>query len=176
VILFEFYLIIDAFFLIAFVLLSYTTLYIYRFVVLDKSRRELKKRFSLYVAPDIVDDISHNPDAVTLEGQEKDISILFSDIVGFTSISETTDTKSLVTLLNEYFAEMTAIIHQYKGTLDKYIGDAVMCFFNAPLDLPNHSFYACKTALAQQARLRDLRTKWSDTEKPLIRIRIGLHM
>jgi len=88
------------------------------------------------------------------------MSILFSDIVSFTSISESMNSPDLIQLLNSYFSEMTQIIQHNYGTLDKYIGDAVMCFFNAPLDLENHSYYLCKTALMQQMRLRELREKW----------------
>jgi adenylate cyclase len=88
------------------------------------------------------------------------MSIFFSDIVSFTNISENIAPEKMVLFLNEYFAEMTKIIHQNKGTLDKYIGDSVMCFFNAPISQENHSYFACMTALEQQKKLKELNEKW----------------
>lgn len=149
--------------------------YIYRFQVTDKAKRILKKQFSSYVSPDVVEEISQNPDSVLVKWQKREATVFFSDIVSFTSISEHTDAELLVEILNEYFTEMTQIIHQNKGTLDKYIGDAVMCFFNAPLKQENHSFYACKTALEQQKRLRELNNIWRQKGYPDIAIRIGIH-
>lgn len=143
-------------------ILSYTIAFIYRFQITDKTKRLLKKQFSSYVSPDVVAEISKNPNSILTKGEKRDISIFFSDIVSFTSISENTDAEKLLKLLNEYFAEMTHIIHHNKGTLDKYIGDAVMCFFNAPIAQENHSYYACKTALEQQKRLKELNRMWHE--------------
>jgi len=134
--------------------------YIYRFQVTDKAKRMMKKQFSSYVSPDVVDEISRDPDSILVQGEKRELSILFSDIVSFTSISENTDPELLVKILNEYFSEMTKIIYDNKGTLDKYIGDAVMCFFNAPLRQENHSYFTCKTALEQQKRLKELNEVW----------------
>ena len=97
-----------------------------------------------------------------MKGQKREMSIFFSDIVSFTSISEKRDAELIVEMLNEYFSEMTQIIYTNKGTLDKYIGDAVMCFFNAPIKQENHSFFACKTALEQQKRLKQLNIIWQE--------------
>ncbi len=108
----------------------------------------------------MVEEISQNPDSVLVKGEKREMSILFSDIVSFTSISEKINAELLVEILNEYFSEMTKIIHKNKGTLDKYIGDAVMCFFNAPIKQENHSFFACSTALEQQKKLRGLNKIW----------------
>ncbi len=149
--------------------------YIYKFQVSDKAKRGLKKQFSLYVSPDIVEQMSKNSEVISLQGEKRELSIFFSDIVGFTDISEQTDPEKMVQLLNEYFSEMTKIIHKYKGTLDKYIGDSVMCFFNAPLRQENHSYALCMTALEQQKRLRELNTIWIPQGYHEIKIRIGLH-
>lgn len=161
--------------LILWTTLYYIILYLYRYIILEKEKRKLKKQFSLYVAPDVVEEISQNPHSVILEWEERDMTIFFSDIVSFTSISETIDAQILLKLLNEYFREMTAIIHRNKGTLDKYIWDAVMCFYGAPVELSDHAYFACKTALEQQARLTELRESWKDLWLPDIRIRIGIH-
>lgn len=167
--------ILDIFLLLLYIFLLFPTLYMYRYTVVDRAKRKLKKQFSLYVSPDVVEDISRNPDSVILEGEERELSIFFSDIVWFTSISESLSPRELLELLNEYFSEMTRIIQEQKGTIDKFIGDAVMCFFNAPLLLENHSFHACRTALLQQKKLKELRKKWKHEGKKELDIRIGLH-
>lgn len=166
---------VDMFLVILWLVFLYAALYLYRYIVTDKAKRGIKKQFSLYVSPDVVHDITQNPKSLILQGEEKMMSIFFSDIVWFTGISEKIQPTKLVQLLNEYFSEMTHIIHTNKGTLDKYIWDAVMCFFNAPLDLENHSFYACKTALMQQKRLRELSQTWQKEWFPDIKIRIWIH-
>lgn len=166
---------VNVFFLWISLLTLYALAYLYRFVVTDRAKRQLKKQFSSYVSPDVVKDISENADSVILKWEEKRISILFSDIVSFTSISESMNSPDLIELLNRYFSEMTQIIQSNYGTLDKYIGDAVMCFFNAPLDLEDHSYYLCKTALMQQVRLKELRKQWKWDWFPEIKIRIWLH-
>ncbi len=165
----------DIFLWILACILSFIFAYIYRFQVTDKAKRALKKQFSSYVPADIVEEISKNPDSVLIQWEKREMSIFFSDIVSFTNISEQIDPEKIVTLLNEYFSEMTKIIHHNKGTLDKYIGDSVMCFFNAPLKQENHSFYACETALQQQKRLKELNQAWQIQGFPEIKIRIGLH-
>lgn len=157
------------------VFLSFVIAYIYKFYVTDHAKRIMKQQFASYVSPDVVEEISENPKSVLIKWEKRDISIFFSDIVSFTSISEKSDAEDIVEMLNEYFSEMTHIIHKNKGTLDKYIGDAVMCFFNAPLLQENHSYYACKTALEQQKKLRELNTLWQKKWYPEIKIRIGLH-
>ncbi len=156
-------------------ILSFLCTYIYKFQVTDKAKRLLKKQFSSYVSPDVVEEISKNPNSILVQGEKRNMTILFSDIVSFTSISEKRDAKLIVEILNEYFSEMTKIIYANKGTLDKYIWDAVMCFFNAPLKQENHSFFACKTALQQQKKLRELNKIWQNKWYPEIKIRIGIH-
>lgn len=149
--------------------------YIYRFKVTDKSKRLLKRQFSSYVSPDVVEEISQNPDSVLVRWEKRNMTMFFSDIVSFTGISESTAPEVVVEILNEYFAHMTKIIYDNKGTLDKYIWDAVMCFFNAPLRQDNHSYFACKTALEQQKRLRELNLEWQKKKYPEIKIRIWVH-
>lgn len=156
-------------------IMSLLLAYIYRFKVTDKAKRIIKQQFSSYVSPDVVEEISQNPDSVLIQWEKRNMTIFFSDIVSFTSISENSSPEVIVEILNEYFSEMTKIIYENKGTLDKYIGDAVMCFFNAPLRQDNHSFYACRTALAQQKKLKELNIQWQKMQYPEIKIRIGIH-
>lgn len=172
---FYLWVIVNIFLIVASLFLSYVVSYIYRFQVTDKSKRNLKKSFSLYVSPDVVHEISQNPQNVSTSGQKRELSIFFSDIVWFTSISESTQPEVLLELLNEYFSNMTWILLKNKGTLDKYIWDAVMWFFNAPIEQENHSYFACLTAVEQQKKLIELNTAWKEKWYPHIAIRIGIH-
>jgi len=176
--LFSYGVVFDIFLVSAILLINYFLLYIYKYFITDSKRRHLKKQFSLYVSPDLVDEISNIDSSDFLNGEKRMMSIYFSDIANFTSISELVDTRELVNVLNEYFHEMTLIIHKNQGTLDKYIGDAVMCFFNAPLHVENHSFLACKTALEQKQKLQELNKIWKIHYSGIqedISIRIWIH-
>jgi adenylate cyclase len=148
---------------------------IYRYFVVDASRRFLSKAFGHYISPDIVKQIAANPESLSLGGQRRDLTVFFSDIAGFSGISEILDTDGLFKLMNEYLSEMTEILVRNNGTLDKYIGDSVMGFYGAPLPLERGSYWACKTALEQQERLVTLNKKWSANKIPPIRTRIGIH-
>ena len=116
-----------------------------------------------------------NPDEVSLGGSRKEITVFFSDIRGFTAISETISPEELVTIINEYFNLMSRVILEYKGTIDKYIGDAIMAFWGAPLTLEDHAYYACLTALEQKRKLLILQKSWEKRQLPHIDIGIGLN-
>jgi adenylate cyclase len=110
-----------------------------------------------------------------LGGSRRTITIYFSDIAGFTSVSEQLQPEELVELLAEYLEAMTQEMMQAGGTVDKYIGDAIMAFWGAPKPVPDHPLVACRTALGNQRTLQRLRDKWTSQGKPAIRARIGLH-
>ena len=93
--------------------------------------------------PELVDEMSENPDNFTMEGESREMTVLFSDVRGFTTISEGLSPKELSRLMNEYLTPMTRIIQKHRGTLDKYIGDAIMAFWGAPLDDPDHAATPC---------------------------------
>lgn len=166
-----------SFFLLIFwpIFISFTFWYIYKYLIIDKSKRYIKKAFSMYVSKDIVEEISKDPSKLNLEWENKYMSIFFSDIAWFTNISEKMSAKDLFNFLNEYLDSMTKILTNNFWTLDKYIWDAVMWFFNAPLDLENHEYYACKTAIQQQKSLTDLNKKWNNKWLPEIKIRVWIH-
>ncbi len=124
-----------------------------RRVMADRERRELKAAFSRYVSPSVVESVMKNPDKLKLGGDRKRMTVLFSDIRGFTTISEGLSPEKLVEILNRYLDRMTSIVFEYDGVLDKYIGDAVMAFWNAPLDQPDHALRAVKTALTMSEAL-----------------------
>jgi adenylate cyclase len=119
----------------------------------EKRGKFLRSAFSNYLSGDLLDKLIQNPETLSLGGESKELSILFSDIRGFTTISESMDPVSLINLLNRYFTPMTNTVLENGGMLDKYIGDAVMAFFNAPIDVKNHADASCKTALEMIEKL-----------------------
>lgn len=157
--------------------LGFTTLSseIYRSLVVDRKGRYMKKAFSNYVSADLVAQIMKNPDSLKLGGEKRNISILFSDIRGFTSLSEKLSPEALVQVLNEYLNPMTLIVLEEKGTLDKYIGDAVMALYNAPLDVADHADHACRSALKMMVKLTELNQSFIERDIQPIDIGIGIN-
>jgi adenylate cyclase len=147
----------------------------YRNLVVEKKGRYLRKAFGSYVSPELVSEIVKNPGRLQLGGEKREISILFSDIRGFTTLSEGLPPEDLVRLLNEYLSPMTRIVMDERGTLDKFIGDAVMALFNAPLDLKDHPACACRAAVRMIERLNELNGEFSRKGWPVIDIGIGVN-
>jgi adenylate cyclase len=154
---------------------SFIGSYLLRFILEQKGRKFIEGAFGHYVNKDVVDQIIKNPSMLELGGAKKEITIFFSDIEGFTSLSEKLEPSELVAFLNEYLREMTEIILKHEGTLDKYEGDAIMAFWNAPLPTQNHALKACESALDNQKKLAELRNKWRKEGKPDVAIRIGIN-
>lgn len=148
--------------------------YVYKFFITNKDRRYIERAFSHYIAPEIVRRIAEDPESFRLGGEKREITIFFSDIASFTTISEKLGTERIFSLMEEYLSEMTDILIRNNGTLDKYIGDAVMGFFNAPLSIERSEYWACKTALEQQQRITELNKKWIQEGIPNIAARIGI--
>lgn len=140
-----------------------------------RQKRFIKEAFSQYLSPVVIDRLVQNPDRLTLGGEKRRLSILFSDIRGFTSISEGLDPVSLTALLNDYLSEVTEIIYRFGGTIDKYEGDAVIAFWNAPLDLPAHAISSVKAALEYQKRLAEIRPRLAKTAGRDVVARIGIN-
>ena len=157
------------------VLAGYVSSTVYHFVVERKQRMLIKTMFSTYVNPSVVDELIMNPEKLTLGGQRKELSVMFTDIDGFTTISEQMDSQALVSLLNEYLSEMTEIVFRNDGTLDKFEGDAIVAFWGAPIAQEDHSMRACRCALEMQDALVEIRKKWKEQNKPLLNIRIGVN-
>jgi len=146
-----------------------------RYVLIKEEKRKLKKYFSLYVAKEVVDEILAHPEKVKLGGETKNLTILFSDIRGFTSVSEKMDAQSLVGLLNKYLTAMAKIVLENRGVVDKFIGDAIMAFWGAPLPLENHAEAAVRTALQMSRELKKCNDEWKKLNYPEIKIGIGLN-
>jgi adenylate cyclase len=146
----------------------------YRFAVSDRDRRLIAKLFSLYLPPVVVDRMVAGGRMPALGGEEREVTVLFSDIAGFTGISESCDAATLVQGLNTYFSTMTDIIEAHGGFVDKYIGDAIVAVFGAPVDEPRHAEQAMRAALEMQAALRADPQRFSVTGH-MLKTRIGLN-
>ncbi len=140
-----------------------------------RQRRFIKGVFRHYLSPDVIERIIENPSLLTLGGERREITSFFSDVAGFTTMSEALSPEELVSLLNEYLGEMTDIILSTGGTLDKYEGDAIIAFWNAPLDQPDHALRACRAALRCQKRLTELRGRFEEKYGRSLVMRIGLN-
>ncbi|HET9991430.1 MAG TPA: adenylate/guanylate cyclase domain-containing protein [Kofleriaceae bacterium] len=140
-----------------------------------REKAHLRAMFSRYVSRSVVDRILADPARAKLGGERKELTVLFSDIRGFSKFSETMKPEDLASFLNEYLTPMTELVLESGGTLDKYIGDAVMAVWSAPVDVPDHAARACRVALRMQEALAMLNTKWKRENKPAIAIGIGLN-
>ncbi len=141
----------------------------------EENVKFIRTTFSKFVSKDVVEELLNNPDAITLGGSRKEVTVFFSDVRGFTTISERLSPEELVNLLNEYLSEMTELIIDYKGTIDKYMGDAIMAFWGAPIPNDDHAYYACVAALAQAEKLKELQLRWKEKNIPVIYIGIGIN-
>jgi len=150
-------------------------MFVYKYSVAEKYKRELKNVFSKYVSPQVLSKILLEPEKVALGGEEKLVTVLFSDIRGFTSLSEATKPAELVEILNEYFTEMTNEILKCDGVLDKYIGDAIMAFWGAPIGDENQADKAVKAALGMTLRLKEFNEKMKERGKPEIKNGVGIY-
>ncbi len=158
-------------------ILVYTSITIFRYVTEEREKKKIKGAFSFYVNPSVVSEMLKNPDKLKLGGDKRVMTVLFSDIRNFTTISEKLDPEALVHLLNQYLTVMTNLVFKYDGLVDKYIGDAVMAVWGAPLSQPEHARLACCSALEMMAELRALREDWKqeDPDIPFIDIGIGVN-
>ncbi len=132
----------------------------YKYLTEERKAKELKTMFSHYVSPKIVEELLKNPELAKLGGYRREITVLFSDVRGFTTFSESRKPEEVVEHLNEYLHEMTDIIFKWDGTLDKFVGDEIMAFWGAPLEQPNHAELAIKCALNMSDKLEELQAKW----------------
>jgi adenylate cyclase len=147
----------------------------YGFFVESRAKRQITGLFGQYVPPELVDEMSEDPEKFTMEGESREMSVLFSDVRGFTTISEGLTPKQLTRLMNEYMTPMTRIIHKHRGTIDKYIGDAIMAFWGAPLSDPDHARHSLLAALEMQQSLAVLREQFKAEGWPEIRIGVGIN-
>ena len=141
----------------------------------ERSKAQIREAFDMYLAPAVVAELVANPDSLRLGGRRREITAFFSDVAGFTTISEKLDPADLTMLLNEYLGAMTEEILNEGGTIDKYIGDAIVAMFGAPVDQPDHAVRACRASLACRKKLAQLQQGWAERGLPGIGARIGLN-
>ncbi len=140
-----------------------------------REKAHLRAAFSQYVSGSLVERLLDDPSRVRLGGERRELSVLFSDIRGFSSFSEKMEPEALSAFLNEYLTPMTGIVLQQGGMLDKYIGDAVMAVYGAPLEQPDHAAAACRSALAMQQALAALNASWLPRQLPDLHIGVGIN-
>jgi adenylate cyclase len=153
----------------------YTMNMAYGYFVESRSKRQFTELFGQYVPPELVDRMAEDPEKYSMEGKSEDLTVLFSDIVGFTSISESLEPKELALFINEYLTSMSLVIRNHRGTLDKYIGDAIMAFWGAPVEDKEHATQGVLAALAMQEELARINEQVKAKGWPPIRIGIGLN-
>jgi adenylate cyclase len=146
----------------------------YGYFVESRQQRQMAGLFGQYVPPELVEKMAENPLKYNMASKKAQLTVLFADIVGFTSISEKLTPVELSAFVNEYLTEMSAIISQSGGTLDKYIGDAIMAFWGATLENPDHANQGVGAALAMQNKLQELKQSYEERGWPKIAVGLGL--
>ena len=147
----------------------------YGFFIESRGKRQLANLFGHYIPPELVDEMSESPEEYSLEGENREMTVLFSDVRGFTSISEGMDPKQLTQLMNALLTPMTRVIHKNRGTIDKYMGDAIMAFWGAPLADSEHARHALYAAIEMMDELKAMQVDFKQRGWPPINIGIGLN-
>lgn len=155
--------------------LIFTLLTFVNYLLEEGERRTTRKAFSKFLSPVVVNELLNSPEGLTLSGEEREVTALFSDIRGFTSISEVLQPEQVCTFLNQYFSVMAQILMDHRATVDKFIGDAVYAFWNAPLRDPHHTRNAMIAALEMRQGLQALNGHWQVGSLPEVRAGIGIH-
>ena len=147
----------------------------WKYVVEGREKRQVKKLFSRYVSKDVYDQLVANPSLAALGGARRHMTVLFSDIRGFTTMSEKGTPEDVVKQLNELFTRMVAVVFEHRGTVDKFVGDMIMALYGAPLDDEDHAEHAVQTALAMIKTLEEMNQEWARAGKPQLGIGIGIN-
>ena len=155
--------------------LTFVGITIYRFFTEERQRLWMKRAFQQYVSPEVVERIVENPDALRFGGETRELTVLFSDVRDFTTFTERHDPQEVVQMLREYLTRMTDCVLRQRGTLDKYIGDAVMAIFGAPISFPDHAARACAAALDMAREMDELGQRWVAEGRQPFRIGIGIN-
>jgi adenylate cyclase len=157
-------------------LLAIATFYVYWQV--EVQRAEVRRAFSRYVSPDVVADLIADPGKLELGGEVRELTLLFCDVRNFTAISERLSASELTRFINDLLTPLSDVILRNRGTIDKYMGDAIMAFWNAPLAVPDHAAQACRSALDMAGRMRELNARWREEAeaagRPHHEVRIGI--
>lgn len=157
------------------ILLAFAATLVYRVVFEQAEQRTIRGVMARYLSPSVSQWVLRDTDRLSLGGQTRDMTVFFCDLRGFTTFAQTLDPQVLVTLLNEYMTAMTEIVFRHDGVLDKYIGDNIMAFWNAPMDQPDHARRACETALDMIDKLREIQADWERRGIPKLDMGIGVN-
>jgi adenylate cyclase len=155
--------------------MSYTALTAYHYATEERERRRIKGAFTHYVAPAVIDEMLKDPARLKLGGDERVVTVLFSDLKGFTTVSERYAPQQIIELLSEYYTRMTERIFDHDGMLAQYVGDELMAIFGAPVDRPDHAEKACAAALAMRDERERLRDEWAKLGRPPLGARTGIN-
>jgi adenylate cyclase len=147
----------------------------YGFFVESRAKRQITGLFGQYVPPELVDEMSRDPESFSMEGESRELSVLFTDVRGFTTISEGLDPKQLSRLMNEFLTPLTRVIYKHRGTIDKYMGDCIMAFWGAPLGDPQHARSAVLAGLEMHKVLDPLQPHFKEMGWPPIHIGVGVN-
>ncbi len=157
------------------ILLAFVSVQTMEYATEGRQRRFLKHAFRHYLSPQVIEEIVQDPSRLKLGGERKELSIFFSDVASFTSLSERLEPEELTALLNRYLTEMTDVIQSEGGTVDKYEGDAIIAFWNAPIDQPNHAERALRAAVRCQLKLTEINPELAKSAGAPLSARIGVH-
>jgi adenylate cyclase len=146
----------------------------WEYFVEGREKRQVKRLFSRYVPKNVYDQLMADPTRAALGGKRRQMTVLFSDVRGFTALSEKATPEEVVGQLNEYFSRMVQVLFDHHGTLDKFVGDMVMGLFGAPLDDGDHAEHAVQAALAMSEALDELNQRWAAAGKPPLDIGVGI--
>jgi adenylate cyclase len=149
--------------------------YSYRFILEGRNKEKIKNAMGKYISENVMENVVKNIDEVKLGGKRANVTVLFADIRGFTSMSEKLTAEEVSKILNEYFARIEPIITKYNGVINKFIGDAVMAIFGEPVQDKNHAINAVKCAYEMLLEVQKLQSKWLDEGKPKIEIGVGIN-
>ncbi len=165
----------ELFYPLGLIVLVYLGVTMQRFLAEERERERIRKTFESYVAPTIVQEMLKHPEQLRLGGERREITVLFTDIRGFTTMSEHLDPQALVKLLHDFLNPMSNVIINRGGTIDKYMGDAIMALFGAPLIQPDHPRLACQAALEMVATLEALNRTWTEQGRPPLKVGVGVN-
>jgi len=147
----------------------------YGFFIESRTKRQITGLFGQYVPGELVEEMAKHPESLSMEGESREMSVLFSDVRGFTSISEGLDPKELTSLMHEFLTPLSRVVYKHRGTIDKYIGDCIMAFWGAPLRDTAHARNAILAAIEMQEKLKALQPHFRERGWPEIQIGIGIN-
>ena len=147
----------------------------YGYFVESRTKRQITGLFGQYVPGEVVEEMAKNPERVSMEGESREMTILFSDVRGFTSISESLDPRQLSMLMNEFLTPLSRVVYKHRGTIDKYMGDCIMAFWGAPLADKDHARNAILSGIEMQETLKALQPRFKERGWPEIQVGVGIN-